>query len=212
MIVTSYFMYLIKVTYQLREASRDTEIGDSNRWRSVTLGHNRGSTAPGQSHCLPARCVTLRNNSKSSGSGIFQMTPPEGTEELSSPKARLDAEGSSDEWERLSRSPAGSGCSTGSPMVDVTLTAWNDQGSDSGLELNALSPALVYSRSPFTMELPSSSQQPSPELISSVSNMSTSSSNGALSAVVRSKHSFVESYMYYKKHFTFSQALFILID
>lgn len=128
MIVTSYFMYLIKVTYQLREASRDTEIGDSNRWRSVTL------------------------------------------------------------------------------------TAWNDQGSDSGLELNALSPALVYSRSPFTMELPSSSQQPSPELISSVSNMSTSSSNGALSAVVRSKHSFVESYMYYKKHFTFSQALFILID
>lgn len=49
----------------------------------------------------------------------------------------------------------------------VTLTAWNDQGSDSGLELNALSPALVYSRSPFTMELPSSSQQPSPELISS---------------------------------------------
>ncbi|KAB1214366.1 U-box domain-containing protein 33 [Morella rubra] len=166
-----------------REASRDTEIGDSNRWQSVTLGHNRGSTAPGQSHCLPARCVTLRNNSKSSGSGIFQMTPPEGTEELSSPKARLDAEGSSDEWERLSRSPAGSGCSTGSPMVDVTLTAWNDQGSDSGLELNALSPALVYSRSPFTMELPSSSQQPSPELISSVSNMSTSSSNGALSAV-----------------------------
>ena len=189
-----------------------TESGPSNysRSKSVTLGHNRDINKPGPSNCLRSNSVVLGHERNNGGSSITSIIPfKEGSEARSSPRSTLDiveGSGSSDELDGSSRSPSGSGYSTSSPrkVVDVTLASWNENG----FELNSLSPASCYSRSPLTFSL----LQRSPTLSSSASTISTCSSNGAHRVLVCAKtnHSFVVLCLgfIYKKHiFLYSEVL-----
>uniref|UniRef100_A0A2N9FHW5 RING-type E3 ubiquitin transferase n=1 Tax=Fagus sylvatica TaxID=28930 RepID=A0A2N9FHW5_FAGSY len=161
------------------EASAHTETEEANHLisESLTLGHDRDINKPGPSNCLRSNSVALGHERNNGGSSITNIIPfKEGSEARSSPRSTLDiveGSGSSDELDGSSRSPSGSGYSTSSPrkVVDVTLASWNENG----LELNSLSPASCYSRSPLTFSL----LQPSPTLSSSASTISTCSSNGA---------------------------------
>lgn len=162
------------VKYQTREATEDTDIGQSNVLRSVTLGHNRDSTAIGQPGYILARSTTMGHTS---GGRILGITSLEGTGELSSLMSGLDARDGS------SRSAPGLDCSTSSSRrsVDESMTSWNENG----LESKALHPAVGHSRSSSTAEVAYAPPlQASPVLNSIASSISTCSSQGALSVVV----------------------------
>uniref|UniRef100_A0A7N2MF47 RING-type E3 ubiquitin transferase n=1 Tax=Quercus lobata TaxID=97700 RepID=A0A7N2MF47_QUELO len=154
-----------------RQSRADTETGEANplRSRSVTFSQNRDITEPGPANYYRSQSVTLGHNRDIHGRNILF---PQGMEELPSLKNKFDAEESSDEWDGSSRRST-SVYSTRSPkrVVDVTLTSWSE-----GNEFSTLSPPTYYSRSPSTVEAASSLWQPSS------SSLSTSSSNGALSA------------------------------
>ncbi|XP_059456546.1 U-box domain-containing protein 70-like [Corylus avellana] len=112
----SLILLLMQVPYQNRGANADaeTETGISNnrKSRSVSWGHSRDTSKIGQS--LRSQSVSEKNSNRSSGGrGLLDISFPEGTEELASPKSLLDVEGSSDEREYgLSRSPPHLGSST----------------------------------------------------------------------------------------------------
>lgn len=171
----------MQVLYQNRQSRADSETGEANhlRSRSVTFCQNMDITEPGPANYYRSQSVPLGHNRDIHGRNILF---PQGMEEHPSLKNKFDAEENSpDEWDGSSRrSP--SVYSTRSPkrVVDVTLTSWSE-----GNELSTLSPPSYYSKSPSTVEAASSLRQPSP------SSLSTCSSNGAVSAVVCAKHSFV---------------------
>lgn len=177
------------VPYQNRQSRADTETGEAKplRSRSVTFSQNRDITEPGPANYYRSQSVTLGHNRDIHGRNILCM------EELPSLKNKFDAEESSpDEWDGSSRrSPSVYSTSSPKRVVDVTLTSWSE-----GNELSTLSPPTYYSRSPSTVEAASSLRQPSS------SSLSTSSSNGALSAAVCAKHSFVgwETCIFVMKH------------
>ncbi|KAF5451614.1 hypothetical protein F2P56_026705 [Juglans regia] len=153
---------LMQVPYQTREASEETDTGQPNqlRSRSVTIGQS-DSIKTGLSNYLPERSLTVGHNRDSSGMRMVEIPFTEGSEELPSLKKRLDAEGSSDEGDGLSRSSSRGG-------VNVTLSSWTE-GNENGLDLKALSLLSGYSRSS-----------------SCTSSIAGCSSNGGLSFIDRS--------------------------
>ena len=198
---TVLILLLMEVPYQNRESSAGIETGKANhlRSRSVALGKSRDITEPGQSNYLRSQSVKVGHNRDYSVRSIIDIPFPQGMEEIPSLKSRLDAEGcSADEWDGTSRRSrlVYSNCSP-RKAVDVTFTSWGE-----GNELSPFSPASCYSRSPSTVEVASSSMQPSPSLISISSPMSTCSSNGAISVVVCAKNSFVGwmIYIFFMEH------------
>ncbi|KAF3947009.1 hypothetical protein CMV_026797 [Castanea mollissima] len=169
-----------------RQSRADTETGEANhlRSRSVTFCQNRDITEPGPANFYRSQSVTLGHNRDIHERNILF---PQGMEELPSLKNKFDAEESSpDEWDGSSRrSP--SVYSTRSPkrVVDLTLASWSE-----GNELSTLSPPSYYSRSPSAVEAASSLRQPSS------SSLSTSSSNGALSAAVSLQDGSLDNTLY----------------
>ncbi|KAK4578229.1 hypothetical protein RGQ29_028386 [Quercus rubra] len=155
-----------------RQSRADTETGEAKPLRSmsVTFSQNRDITEPGPANYIRSQSVTLGHNRDIHGRNILF---PQGMEEFPSLKNKFDAEESSpDEWDGSSRrSPSVYSTSSPKRVVDVTLTSWSE-----GNELSTLFPPTYYSRSPSTVEAASSLRQPSS------SSLSTSFSNGALSA------------------------------
>ncbi|XP_041002265.1 U-box domain-containing protein 33-like [Juglans microcarpa x Juglans regia] len=162
-----------------REASEETDTGQPNqlRSRSVTIGQ-RDSIKTGQSNYLPERSLTVGHNRDGSGMRMVEIPFTEGSEELPSLKKRLDAEGSSDEGDGLSRSSSRGG-------VNVTLASWTE-GNENGLDLKALSLVSGFSRSSSSVEWASPSLKQSPSVISCTSSIAGCSSNGGLSFKDRS--------------------------
>ncbi|KAG2720353.1 hypothetical protein I3760_02G032000 [Carya illinoinensis] len=161
-----------------REASEETDTRQPNQLRSqsVIIGQ-KGSIKTGQSNYLPQRFLTMGHNTDSSGMRMVEIPFTEGSEVLPSLKKRLDAEGSSDKGDGLSRSSSRGG-------VNVTLASWAE-GNENGLDLKALSPVSGYSRCSSTVEMASPSLQQSPTVISCASSISGCSSNGGLSFIDR---------------------------
>lgn len=163
---------------------------------SVPVLHSRDNIETGQSNNLRSQSVTVGYDRDRGGinSLAFSDIPiPEGTEELSSPKSRFFTPGGSFHlWDLpITTSPdLGSSAYSSKGVVDETLPSWNLQGNENGLEFGTLSLPSGYSRSSSSVNVTSSLQPPIPSLISSPSLMSTSSSSGAHSVVVRAKHNF----------------------
>ncbi|KAM4094699.1 hypothetical protein ACB094_06G214300 [Castanea mollissima] len=169
-----------------RQSRADAETGEANhlRSRSVTFCQNRDITEPGPANFYRSQSVTLGHNRDIHERNILF---PQGMEELPSLKKKFDAEESSpDEWDGSSRrSPSVYSTSSPKRVVDVTLASWSE-----GNELSTLSPPSYYSRSPSAVEAASSLRQPSS------SSLSTSSSNGALSAAVSLQDGSLDNTLY----------------
>lgn len=124
------------------QPSPNSEMGQTSHLRSqsVNLGQNNrpALTSPVQELF---RRVRSANIEKSGGSIMIDVSSPNGTERLSNPRNRMDAEGN--EWFGVPRrSPSsGSGDSTCSstPMVDVAVVPYpRSEGSDAASEMSAL--------------------------------------------------------------------------
>lgn len=126
------------------------------RSQSINLGqYNRATLAsPAQD---PIRRVRSANIEKSRGM-MTDASSLDGTEGISTPRTRRDAEGSCDEWDgepRRSLSPV-SGYSTCSstPRVDVAFPFVRNEGSDTGSDISALAhskEALTHSSPPSVL-------------------------------------------------------------
>lgn len=127
------------------QPSPNSEMGQTSHLRSqsVNLGQNNRPvlTSPVQELFRRVRSAHIE---KSGGSIMIDVSSLDGTERLSNPRNRMDAEGN--EWfEVPRRSPStGSGDSTCSstPMVDVAVVPFlRSEGSDVASEISALTPS-----------------------------------------------------------------------
>ncbi|PON92089.1 GPCR kinase [Trema orientale] len=135
-----------------------TNPGQPNHLRSqsVNLGQNNRATvtSPLQD---PFRRVRSANIEKSRGM-MTDVSSLDGTEGLSTPKTRRDADGRCDEWDVERSASPGSGYSTCSstPMVHVALVPFvSNGGSDTGSDITALThskEALTHSSPPSVLD------------------------------------------------------------
>ncbi|KAG6663514.1 hypothetical protein CIPAW_02G031300 [Carya illinoinensis] len=158
-----------------REASAtDTETGQSNLNRSWSgppgSNNSGGSPVIEYSDFSKFRSNTVGGNRTTALAALVDPLQ-ERSKELSSPM-----------------SPRGSSYSASSPTreVEITLNSWKDRNCNALQDSRSLSPAAAmdYSRNSSTLELAPSVLQQSPRLISSSSNISTSS-NGAQNVVAQ---------------------------
>lgn len=152
--------------YQNREASAETETGQSSHLKSQSfpLEGNMVSTATGPPNYSSAPSVTLGHDVYSNGRSIYDIPFPEGTEE-----------GNSDTWDALSKTtscPSSSSTSSPNRVVGFTL----NERHKNGVELNPFSPALDYSGNSSTVQVISSSMQMNPSFLSGASDTSRCSS------------------------------------
>ncbi|KAB1214369.1 U-box domain-containing protein 32 [Morella rubra] len=157
---------LMQGPYQNREASAETETGQSSHLKSQSfpLEGNMVSTATGPPNYSSAPSVTLGHDVYSNGRSIYDIPFPEGTEE-----------GNSDTWDALSKTtscPSSSSTSSPNRVVGFTL----NERHKNGVELNPFSPALDYSGNSSTVQVISSSMQMNPSFLSGASDTSRCSS------------------------------------